>query len=108
MGQKGDKHTNEAALSAQLLVDKLSLIGKITSKKMFGGHGIFHDGTMFGIIDSQGAAYFKAGDSNEADFLAENAERHGKMPYYKIPESIMLNSRKLTDWAEKAIIESKV
>ena len=43
MGTKGDKLTKNAHLSAETLVDKLSAIAGIRSKKMFGGYGIFRE-----------------------------------------------------------------
>jgi len=54
MGVKGDKTSQDSVLAAELLVEKLISIGSITSKKMFGGHGIFHEGKMFAIVDSKG------------------------------------------------------
>lgn len=102
MGQKGDKHTNEAALSAQLFVEKLASIGGITSKKMFGGHGIFHEGKMFGMVDSKGNCLLKVDAEIEKTFVTHEAEKHGKMPYYVIPEEIF-NSDTLIDWAKKSI-----
>ena len=47
MGTKGDKLTKNAHLSAETLVDKLSAIAGIRSKKMFGGYGIFREEKMF-------------------------------------------------------------
>ena len=58
MGVKGIKRTQEADLTCTLLIERLSLIPGITSKKMFGGYGIFHDSKMFGIIDSKGGVLF--------------------------------------------------
>ena len=46
MGEKGKKLSQESVISAELLLEKLSQIGGLTSKKMFGGHGIFHEGKM--------------------------------------------------------------
>lgn len=70
MGEKGKKLSQESVLTTDLLMERLSQIGGITIKKMFGGHGIFHEGKMFGIIDSKGQSYLKADDSNRADFEA--------------------------------------
>lgn len=106
MGQKGDKHTNEAQLSADLLAEKLSGIGGITSKKMFGGHGIFHDGKMFGIIDSKGIAFLRTNDNTKQAYLENGGSQHSKVPYHSIPEGI-LNTSKLIEWAEKSIEISK-
>lgn len=95
--------TGEAPLSATELVDKLSPIGEITSKKMFGGFGIFHDGKMFGIIDSKGGAFLKSDDSTKHEFESAGAEKHGRMPYYSIPSDILANTDLLIQWAKKSI-----
>lgn len=39
----------------------------IRSKSMFGGHGLFCEGLMFGLI-ANGALYFKVDDENEDEF----------------------------------------
>ncbi len=103
MGIKGDKETSGSATMADLLLDKLSAIGNVTSKKMFGGHGIFHDGKMFGIVDSKGNAFLKVGDSNRSDFEAGGAIAHGKMPYMSIPDEVLEDDNKLIDWSQKSI-----
>ena len=84
MGQKGDKLTQESGLSAEELARHLNPIGGITSKKMFGGHGIFHEGKMFCIVDSKGNSFMKVDevdpDKQEA-FFFENVgskQRSGK------------------------------
>ena len=44
MGIKGDKLTQDSVSAAELLVNKLDSIWGISSKCMFGGHGIFREG----------------------------------------------------------------
>ena len=39
MGIKGEKLTQDAALAAELMIEKLVSTGDITSKRMFGGYG---------------------------------------------------------------------
>lgn len=107
MGVKGDKSTSEAALQAELFLEKLSSLNGITGKKMFGGHGIFCDGKMFGIVDSKGQCFLKVDDSNKADFEAAGASSHGKMPYYTIPEDVFSNNDELSKWARKSIATAK-
>lgn len=106
MGQKGDKYTGEAQLSADLLIEKLGSISGITSKKMFGGHGFFHDGKMFGIIDSKGQAFLKTNESTKVKFEASGSNSHAKMPYHSIPEGIF-QSEELIDWVNESILISK-
>ncbi len=107
MGVKGDKMGQESVLSAETLVARLEPIGGITSKKMFGGHGIFHEGKMFGIIDSMGKAFFKVDDDLKAKYENKGGEQHSKMPYFSIPESIWNDPDELIAWAKDAIRISK-
>jgi DNA transformation protein and related proteins len=106
MGQKGDKHTPEAQLNAELLLEKLSVIEGVTSKKMFGGHGIFHEDKMFGMISAKGIAFLRTNDSNRDDYLNKGSEQHSKMPYHSIPDNV-LNGDELLNWAKESIEISK-
>ena len=103
MGEKGDKLTNDSVLAAESLLNKLAPIEGISSKKMFGGHGIFYEGKMFGMVNSKGASFFKTNESNENDYINLNAEKHSRMPYYMIPENIINNNESLISWAQKSI-----
>jgi DNA transformation protein len=107
MGIKGDKNTEAANLSAMEMEEKLASIGNISTKKMFGGHGLFHEGKMFGMIDSKGRGYFKADDSLKTKFLAKGATKHSRMPYYSIPTSVVEDLDELLAWAQSAIQSSK-
>lgn len=107
MGQKGDKMKAESVFSAEELVAKLDGLGDITSKKMFGGHGIFHEGKMFGIIDSKGNAFLKADDGLKSDRVAQGAEQHSRMPYFSIPAAVYKDHDTLTSWAKESIQASK-
>jgi len=106
MGQKGDKHTNEAQLSAELLLEKLASIEGLTSKKMFGGYGIFHEGKMFGIIDSKGQAFLRTDDKTASEFMKRGSIQHSKMPYHSISDEI-LKASELSGLAREAIEISK-
>ena len=103
MGEKGDKLTNSSVLATELLLEKLSPVTGISSKKMFGGHGIFHDGKMFGMVDSKGRCFLKTNDSNKHDYEELGAEKHSRMPYYLIPDAIINDNDKLLVWAQKSI-----
>ncbi len=91
MGEKGNKLSQDSVLTAELLLEKLSQIGGITSKK------------MFGIVDAKGQSYLKADDSNRTDFEASGSHKHSRMPYYSIPEEIYNDPETLVTWAKKAM-----
>ncbi|MEO9482197.1 MAG: TfoX/Sxy family protein [Ekhidna sp.] len=102
MGLKGDKHTNDAQLTAELFLEKLVVIKGVTSKKMFGGHGFFHEGQMFGMVDSKGGIALKVDNDLEQEYIKMGSSKHGKMPHYAIPDSIF-RSDELIDWVKKSI-----
>ena len=107
MGEKGKKLSQESVLTTDLLLEKLSPIGGLTSKKMFGGHGIFHEGKMFALVDPTGQGYLKTDDSNRTDFESYGSHKHKPMPYYSIPDEIFNDPEALVKWAEKSIEISK-
>lgn len=107
MGVKGKKLSQESVLTADLILERLSPIGDITGKKMFGGHGIFHQGKMFGLVDAKGQGFLKADDSNQADFEAHGSHKHSRMPYLSIPDKVLDNPETFVTWAQKSIDISK-
>lgn len=107
MGNKGDKKSNASGLTAALLLEKLGSIDGITSKSMFGGHGIFHDGKMFCMVDSKGTAYLKANETNQSTYESAGAQPQGRMPYFSIPDAVFNDLDLLVDWAKSAIAITK-
>ena len=103
MGAKGDQLTNDASISSDLLIEKLSSIDAITSKKMFGGYGIFHDGKMFALVNSRGEIYLKANDAISSKFEDAGSPQHGKMPYFLLPKSVLLDQEIFVQWAKESI-----
>ena len=103
MGEKGAKLSGVAALAVQGLLHNLEAIEEITSRKMFGGYGIFFRKKMFSIVDSNGVCFLKINEENQSDFEAYRSPKHAKMPYAKIPEEILDDQEKLLVWAQKAI-----
>ncbi|MFT5885102.1 MAG: DNA transformation protein [Arcticibacterium sp.] len=107
MGIKGDKGRDEGTLMAELLLEKFAIIPGITKKKMFGGHGIFCNGKMFGMVDSKAHPYLKFNESNKALFEKYGAKFHSKMPYSSIPPEVMKDLDKLLEWAQTSIAIQK-
>ncbi|RJQ14353.1 TfoX family protein [Candidatus Parcubacteria bacterium] len=83
----------------------------ITSKRMFGGYGLYKDGIFFAII-SDDAIYFKVGPNNQADFEKKGskpftyAKKDGKqvvMSFWEFPPDVMEDKEELKDWVEKSV-----
>ncbi|MFQ5574112.1 MAG: TfoX/Sxy family protein [Terriglobia bacterium] len=85
------------------VVEDLTPLGEISSKKMFGGYGIFANDTMFALINAGGQLFLKTGESNQAQFEEAGSKRHGRMPYFSVPREVLKDSVRLHEWAKSAI-----
>ncbi len=89
------------------LLDLLIPLGEVTARKMFGGHGIYKDDAMFGLV-ADNHFYIKTDDENKDAFIEQGCEpfvfgvRNGKAivsKYYEPPESAFINAQKMKPWA---------
>ena len=103
MGIEGDRQTAEGSRFCEQLLPRLEALGGVSSRKMFGGYGLFHETKMFGLVTSQGELFLKVDDSNRARFEQARAPQHGKMPYFRIPATALAETSTLLDWAKSAL-----
>ena len=98
-----------------VLEDVLGHIPNISAKSMFGGYGIYRDGTIFAII-AYDQLYFKVGGINIDDYKSRGSEpfvyergNHKKktMSYWLVPNDILDNRDEIIEWVEKEIKVSK-
>ncbi len=91
------------------LLDLLADLGPVQARRMFGGGGLFLDGTMFALM-ADDALYLKADDDTVADFEAAGSapftyEKNGKpvaLSYWEAPADILDDGETLCAWAERA------
>jgi len=85
------------------IMDKLSPIGGIRSRAMFGGYGIFYEGSMFALI-AEDTLYFKVNESNRAMYKKAQSKPfpHG-ISYWEVPAEVIEENSKLLDWANLSI-----
>lgn len=103
MGEKDSKATTASARSAESVQGRLAGLGDIRIRKMFGGHGIFLDERMFGLVDSQGDVFLKVDESNSAAYVKAGSSKHSRMPYYQVPKVVLGNDAELKKWARASI-----
>ncbi|MFC1824238.1 TfoX/Sxy family protein [Thermodesulfobacteriota bacterium] len=103
MGKKGATLIKKATDSCRQTVEALSGSGEITSKKMFGGYGIFEGGVMFALVNSEGELFLKVNDQNINRFEEAGSKKHGKMPYYEVPEQVLKDHALFVEWAQVSI-----
>ncbi len=95
------------------ILDQLSSWGEVTSRKMFGGVGLYRDGKMFGLI-ADGIMYLKVDDSNREDFIQAGSAPFRPYPnkpastsYYEVPSEILEDPEELVKWAEGSLTIQK-
>jgi len=92
------------------VLDQLSGWGNVTSRKMFGGAGLYRAGKMFGLV-ADDVAYLKVDDSNREGFVQAGSapfkpypDKTTLMPYYEIPPDVLEQPEELVEWAEHALV----
>lgn len=94
---------------------KLSPLGPFRAKAMFSGYGLYLDGIIFGLILRE-KFYLKVDDRNRPDFVKAGSEpfrydtRRGEVTinsYWRCPDGIRADTRKLKKWVESALAASR-
>jgi DNA transformation protein len=92
------------------VTEQLSGWAEVSVRRMFGGAGLYREGTMFAVI-AEDVAYLKADDSNRADFLRAGSAPFEPYPekikttirtYFEIPGDVLENPDELAQWAERS------
>ena len=79
-----------------------------TSRKMFGGIGVFSGGMMFALM-YDGIFYLKSTAEIANLYTTESAPFHPpfrpntKMPYWSVPADVLQDRCRLVEWAQQAL-----
>ena len=68
---------------------------------MFGGLGLYHDGTIFAVVSSEGQIYVKTTPDAAAALADEGATQFHNMPYWSLPDSVLDDPEMACDWARR-------
>lgn len=90
------------------VMDQLTDLRGLTCRAMFGGYGLYHRSTFFGIIH-QDRLYFKVTATT-----APRYKEHGMKPFrpnakqtlksfYEVPIDVLEDAEALTQWATDAV-----
>jgi DNA transformation protein len=99
------------AVDAAHIQDLFAAFGPVDVRRMFGGAGIFADGTMFALVVDD-VVYLKADAATVADFEREGAApfsyatkagRRAVMSYWRMPERLYDDTDALARWAGAAL-----
>jgi DNA transformation protein len=85
----------------------LAALDGVTSRPMFGGFGLWRDGTFFAIV-YRGRAYFKTTPATRPRFCAAGMgpfrpnARVTLRDYYEVPGDVLADAPTLRAWADAA------
>ncbi|MGQ0555091.1 MAG: TfoX/Sxy family protein [Nitrospiraceae bacterium] len=90
------------------VLDQLADLRGVTARAMFGGYGLYHGATFFGIIHN-GRLYFKVTVTTVSRYkergmkpFRPNAKQTLKS-FYEVPIDIIEDAEALTQWATEAV-----
>ncbi|WP_425994623.1 TfoX/Sxy family protein [Caulobacter sp. DWR1-3-2b1] len=89
-------------------LEQLAPLGLLSSRKMFGGVGLYANGLFFALIDDD-TLYLKGDESLKADFEAAGSHAfdpfgEGKpMAYWTAPVDALDDSDLLVAWARRSL-----
>lgn len=94
---------------AEELPEVFERFGRVSARRMFGGHGIFHEGRMFGLVSGE-RLYLKTDEESRATFEAKGLApfeymRSGKLTptsYVEAPPEIYEDRDEAARWARLA------
>jgi DNA transformation protein len=98
-------------LAPEDIRELFSAFGNVTVRRLFGGAGIFLDGTMFALVHD-GIIYLKVDPQSADAFNRQNlaafgyTTRDGKrelMSYRRMPDRLYDDPEELVDWARAAL-----
>ena len=90
------------------ILDQLSALGDISARAMFGGHGLYWRGVIFGIL-FRGKLFLKVDERSRPDFEAVGMgpfhpnESQTLKSYYEVPPDVLDDPEALLSWAREAI-----
>lgn len=91
------------------VLDQLDDLGDVSSRKMFGGVGLYRGGLFFGII-ARDELYLKVDEQTRGSFEAAGSipfrpyrTRGGTMKYYSVPVAVLESAPELVRWARRAV-----
>jgi DNA transformation protein and related proteins len=102
-------------VTADDIQELFSAFGVVAVRRMFGGAGIYADGTMFGLV-ADGVIYLKADERNAPAFEREDLPpftyetkdgKRGVMSYRRMPERLYDDPDELAIWARDALAAAR-
>jgi DNA transformation protein len=96
----------------EFVLDQLAGLKGVTSRRMFGGIGLYRADTFFAIID-EGRLYFVTDEKTRAAYIDLGMKPFQYAPdkfihtYYEVPVDVLEDDGALCEWAHAAVDAQK-
>lgn len=87
----------DIAFACDLFAD----LGALSQRKMFGGLSLYHAGTIFAIVSSDGRIYVKTNDQAAQDLANDGSEQFHNMPYWSLLDTALEDPKLACDRARR-------
>lgn len=90
------------------IVEQLGAVPALSTRRMFGGIGLYSDEWFFALIDDD-VLFFKVDDANRADYVSRGMKAFMPIPgkssfgYYQVPAEVIEEAEELTRWARRSV-----
>lgn len=90
------------------IVEQLAALPGLSTRRMFGGIGIYSDAWFFALIDDD-VLFFKVDDSNREDYVSRGMKAFMPFPgqpslgYFQVPPDVIEEAEELVRWARRAV-----
>ena len=94
----------------QYVLEQLERTGRVTSRRMFGGVGLYCDDLFFGLI-FEDTLYLKVGDATRSDYESRGMKPFQpykdrpevSMTYFTVPADVLDDAEELVAWARRSV-----
>lgn len=90
------------------IVEQLAAVPALSTRRMFGGLGLYSDEWFFALIDDD-VLFFKVDDANREDYVSRGMQAFMPIPgkasfgYYQVPADVIEEAEELTRWARRSV-----
>src|SRR5688500_18001793 len=90
------------------VLEQLSLLPSVTSRRMFGGLGLYSDGLFFALL-ADDTLFCKVDEGNRSDYVQRGMSPFVPFPdkpgmnYYEVPPDVLEDAEEMARWARKSV-----
>lgn len=90
------------------IVEQLAGLPALSTRRMFGGIGIYSDAWFFALIDDD-VLFFKVDDSNREEYVSRGMKAFMPFPgqpslgYFQVPPDVIDEAEELVQWARRSV-----